>query len=191
MAKKILIPVVIILALMVPARHTALAAADAKELALQAEKKLDEGDRLANEGKLAEAAAVFQQAAELYEQALKTDPNNSSSRQNYAYSLGERGMIYVRKGQQAIKDKQYAPAADCYNAAIAAYDSALKKLPQEKNFQVNRRHCRHEWGLAQFQAKLAANGPAYPFQLNGLDGSPVGLAKMKGRVVLLEFSAGL
>ena len=189
MAKKMLVPVVLLL-LTVLARQTAFPADGAKELAAQAEKKLDEGSRLAGEDKLAEASAVFLQAAELYEQALQKDPKDNSSRQNLLYSLGQRGMIYIRKGQQAITDKKYAPAADFYGAAIAAYDLALKKQPRENNFQVNRRHCRHEWGLAQFQVKLEKQGPAYAFELTGLDGSPVSLAKMKGRVVLLEFSTG-
>lgn len=166
------------------------ASAGANDLSRQAEDKLNAGSRLADEGKLAEAAAVFLQAAEIYEQALQKDADDRSSRQNYLYALGERGMIFVRRGQQTLRDKNYAPAAEAYRAAIAAYDLALKKLPQEKNFQVNRRYCLHEWGLAQFQVKLAAKGPAYAFQLNGLDSSQVGLAKMKGRVVLLEFAAG-
>jgi len=190
MAKKIVFPAVLLLLLTVLNPQTAIPATGAKELALQAEKKLDEGSRLAGVDKLAEAAAVFLQAAELYEQALKIDPQSSSFRQNYQYSLGERGMIFVRKGQQAIKDKKYGQAADSFGSAITAYDLALKRLPQEKNFQTNRRYCRHEWGLAQFQEKLAAKEPAYAFQLAGLDDSPVSLAKMKGRVVLLEFAAG-
>jgi thiol-disulfide isomerase/thioredoxin len=163
---------------------------ETSDLVRQAEAKLDAGGRLAGEGKLAEAAAVYLQAAEIYEQVLQKDANDRSSRQNYAYALGERGMIYVRRGQQALSARNHAQAADAYGAAIAAYDLALKKLPQERNFQGNRRHCRHEWGLAQFQAKLAAKGPAFPFQLAGLDGSPLALAGMKGRVVVLEFAAG-
>lgn len=189
MVKKILLPVISVL-LLTALNPQATFPAEAQELALQAEKKLDAGSRLAGEDKLAEASAAFLQAAEIYEQVLQKDPKNNSSRQNYLYSLGERGMIYIRKGQQALKDKKYPTAADLYSAASAAYDVALKKLPQEKNFQINRRYCRHEWGVAQFQVKLAGKGPAYPFQLNGLDGSSVSLAKMKGRVVLLEFSAG-
>lgn len=190
MAKKILIPVVFLLLLTVLNLPVAFPADEAKELALRAEEKLNEGSRLAGEDKTAEAAAVFLQAVELYEQALQKDPNDKISRQDYLYCLGERGMIYVRKGQQALNDKKYTQAADCYSAAIAAYDLALKKLPLEKNFQINRRYCRHEWGLAQFQVKLTGSGSAYAFQLIGLDGSPVSLAKMKGRVVLLEFMAG-
>ncbi|HSQ35150.1 MAG TPA: TlpA disulfide reductase family protein, partial [Candidatus Binatia bacterium] len=130
------------------------------------------------------------QAAELYEQALKQDPNHSANRQNYAYSLGERAMIYIRKGQTAGKEKNYAQAAGLYGIAVAAYDLALKKLPQETNFQKNRRFCRREWGLAQFQVKLAAKENAYPFRLTGLDGAPIALSDMKGQVVLLEFMAG-
>jgi thiol-disulfide isomerase/thioredoxin len=191
MAKKTLLPVIFLLLLTVLNRQGAIAiATEAKELARQAEEKLNQGSRLAGADKMAEATVCFQQAAELYEQAIQKDPNDKASRQNYLYCLGERGMIYIRKGQQSLKDKKYALAADCYSAAITAYDSALKKLPQEKNFQTNRRYCRHEWGLAQFQVKLAGKGPAYAFQLSGLDGSPVSLAGMKGRVVLLEFMAG-
>ncbi len=167
-----------------------LLAVDARELAQQAGKKLDEGDRLAQADKLAEAAAIYLQAADLYEQALQKDPNDKSSKQNLLYALGQRGMIHVRKGQLAIKDKDYARATGLYAAAIVAYDLAIKKQPQEKNFQTNRAYCRHEWGLAQFQVKLAARGAAYPFTLAGLDGSSVELAKLKGKVVVLEFAAG-
>ena len=190
MAKWKIVAVVFLLLLPFLNREARLTASDAKELALQAEKKLDEGSRLADQDKLAEAAAVYLQAAELYEQALQQDANNSASRQNFVYSLGERAMIYIRKGQSAIQEKKYAQASDLYSAAIAAFDLALKKLPQQKNFQTNRRYCRHEWGLAQFQVKLAAGGSAFSFQLTGLDGAPVKLADMKGRVVLLEFAAG-
>ena len=93
---------------------------------------------LAGADKITEAAAAFLQAAELYEQALQKDPDNRASRQNHLYCLGQRGMIHIRKGQQFLKDKKYTQAADYYKTAIAAYDFALKKLPQEKNFLVNR-----------------------------------------------------
>jgi tetratricopeptide (TPR) repeat protein len=143
MAKKTLLPVIFLLLLTVLNRQGAIAiATEAKELARQAEEKLNQGSRLAGADKMAEATVCFQQAAELYEQAIQKDPNDKASRQNYLYCLGERGMIYIRKGQQSLKDKKYALAADCYSAAITAYDSALKKLPQEKNFQTNRRYCR-------------------------------------------------
>ena len=66
----------------------------------------------------------------------------------------------------------------------------MKKLPQETNFQKNRRFCRREWGLAQFQVKLAGKENAYPFRLTRLDGAPIALSDMKGQVVLLEFAAG-
>jgi len=190
MAKWKIVAIAFLLLLPVLNREARLTASDAKELALQAEKKLDEGSRLADQDKLAEAAAVYLQAAELYEQALKQDANNSASRQNFVYSLGERAMIYIRKGQSASKEKKYALASDLYGAAIAAFDLALKKLPQQKNFQTNRSYCRHEWGLAQFQVKLAAGGSAFSFQLTGLDGAPIKLPEMKGQVVLLEFAAG-
>jgi len=189
MAKKILVAGALLL-LLVAQPMSALPADGPRELALQAEKLLDEGSRLAQADKLAEAAAVFLQAAGIYERLLKDNPGDSSSRQNYLYSLGERGMIYVRKGQPALKEKKFALAADLYAAAVAAYDLALKKLPAEKNFQVNRRYCRHEWGIAQFQAKLATKGPAYAFQLAGLNGAPVNLAALKNKVVVLTFSAG-
>jgi thiol-disulfide isomerase/thioredoxin len=190
MAKWKIVAIVLLVLLPFLYREARLTASDAKELALQAEKKLDEGSRLAGQDKLAEAAAVYLQAAEIYEQALQKDPNNNASRQNYVYSLGERAMIFIRKGQQAGRDKNHSQAANLYGAALAAYDLALKKLPQEKNFQTNRRFCRHEWGKAQFQVKLAAGGNAFSFQLTGLDGAPVKLTDMKGRVVLLELAAG-
>lgn len=188
MAKKATVLLALILIMILGQKP--MLAADAKELIQQAEQKLNEADRLAGADKLAEAAAAFLQAAELYEQALQKDPKNSASRQNLLYSLGQRGMIHVRKGQKAIQEKNYEQAAGLYAAAIAAYDLAVSRQPQEKNFQVNREYCRREWGLAQFQVKLAARGPAYPFQLAGLDGSPVDLAKLKGKVVVLEFAAG-
>jgi thiol-disulfide isomerase/thioredoxin len=165
-------------------------AADAGELARQAEQKLNEADRLARADKLSEASAVLLQAADLYEQVLKQSPDDRAARQNLLYSLGQRGMMYIRKGQPAVKEKNFAKAAELYAAAIAAYDLAIKRQPQEKNFQVNRSHCRHEWGLAQFQVTLAARGPAYAFKLAGLDGSSVELARLKGKVVALEFVAG-
>jgi thiol-disulfide isomerase/thioredoxin len=165
-------------------------AADAKELARQAEQKLNEADRLAGADKLAEASAVLLQAADLYEQVLKQAPDDRPARQNLLYSLGQRGMMYIRKGQPAVKEKNFAKAAELYAAAVAAYDLAIKKQPNEKNFKVNRNYCRHEWGLAQFQVALAAKGPAYPFKLVGLDGSAIELAKYKGKAVVLEFAAG-
>lgn len=165
-------------------------AADARELAQQARKKLDEGDGLARADKLAEASASYLRAAELYELALQQEPDDRASRQNLLYSLGQRGMIHIRKGQKAIKDKNFEGAAGLYAAAMAAYDLALQKQPQEKNFQVNRTYCRNQWGLAQFQVKLASRGTAHPFQLTGLNGSAVELAKHKGKVVVLEFVAG-
>jgi thiol-disulfide isomerase/thioredoxin len=190
MARLLVIATALMLWTGIPNPPALFPADGAKELALQAEKRLDEGSRLAGADKLAEAAAEFLKAAELYEQALRMEPGNSSSRQNLVFSLGERAMIYIRKGQTAAKGKEYTLASDLYLQAIAAYDLALKRLPQEKNFQTNRRYCRNEWGTAQFQAKLANKGSAYAFQLTGLDGKPVKLAGMKGKVVVLEFIAG-
>jgi thiol-disulfide isomerase/thioredoxin len=169
---------------------TAAPAADAKELSRQAEQRLNEADRLAGADKLAEASAVLLQAADLYEQVLKQSPDDRAAKQNLLYSLGQRGMMYIRKGQPAVKEKNFEKAAELYAAAIAAYDLAIKRQPQEKNFQVNRNYCRREWGLAQFQVRLAAKGPAYPFKLAGLDGSSIELAKHKGKAVVLEFVAG-
>lgn len=184
---KTVMTAIILAALLAP---PASPAADARELARQAEQKLNEADRLAGADKLAEASAFLLQAADLYEQLLKQAPDDRSGRQNLLYSLGQRGMIYLRKGQKAISEKNYGQAAELYAAAIAAYDLAIKKQPQERNFQVNRNYCRHEWGLAQFQVKLAARGPAYPFTLPGLAGSTIELAKLKGKAVVLEFAAG-
>jgi thiol-disulfide isomerase/thioredoxin len=164
--------------------------ADVSLLVRQADAKLDEADRLAQREQLAPAAAVYLQAADLYEQSLQQGPGNTSCRKNYLYSLGERAMIYVRRGQKAIKAGDFSKAAELYDSAIAAYDLALKKQPQEKNWQDNQTYCRHEWGVAQFQVKLGTKGPAFPFRLIGLDGAPVTLATLKGRVVLLEFAAG-
>lgn len=188
MTKKVAILMMLALTAL-PGQRPAVAA-DAGELARQAEQRLNEADRLAGADKLAEASASYVQAAELYEQALQKEPGSKPFRQNLLYGLGQRGMIYIRKGQKAIQEKNYEEAARLYAAAIAAYDFAVKRQPQEKNFQVNRSYCRHEWGLAQFQVRLAARGAAYPFRLEGPDGGAVELAKLKGKVVVLEFAAG-
>ncbi|HSQ35292.1 MAG TPA: hypothetical protein VLQ89_04790, partial [Candidatus Binatia bacterium] len=62
MAKWKIVAVVLLVLLPALNREALAAAVEAKELALQAEKKLDEGSRLAGQDKLSEAAAVYLQA---------------------------------------------------------------------------------------------------------------------------------
>jgi hypothetical protein len=100
MTKKVAILMMLALTAL-PGQRPAVAA-DAGELARQAEQRLNEADRLAGADKLAEASASYLQAAELYEQALQKEPGSKPFRQNLLYGLGQRGMIYIRKGQKAI-----------------------------------------------------------------------------------------
>jgi|GEM_PF-1346753 len=162
----------------------------AQDLAKQANELLDKGDSLHREDKIEEAARAFLEAAALYEKALALKPDDKSYLQNLMYSLGRPGYVRIQKADKLMKEKHAAEAAALYEAAIADYESALKKYPGEKNFQQNRQYAKRNGGVARFQNLLETGGPAPAFDLPSVKEGKLSLSQWSDRVILIEFMAG-
>jgi len=153
-------------------------------------KKLKEGDSLARADRAEEAVAAYREAAGLYENALAEDPDNGAFQTNLRYCVGKTGYVPLIAAQKLEKAGDPVQAAVQYELAIAAYEAALKRFPDEKNFLQNLEFARQHRAVVGFSAALISGDPAPGFDLERIGGGRLSLGELKGKVVVLEFVTG-
>ncbi len=141
-------------------------------------------------GEIYKAGKIFLEAAMMYKQAIRSDPNNGGYKTNFKYCLGTRGFIHIKEAQTLFKKKKYGEAAKFFKWAADAYKYALKELPEENNFKTNLEYAQHHGGTANFENQLSKRGPAPNLKIESFNGKTIDITDMKGKVILLEFWAG-
>lgn len=151
--------------------------------------KLQEAEKLQNRD-VDKALDVYLEAVGLYEKVMAADPTNRIYKANYKHCLGSRGYCQIERAQVLLKEDNLAGAAKYFLGAVAAYELALTKVPDEKGFATNRDYAKRNGAKAVFDGLLASKGQAPDLDLIAFDGKRFKLSELKGHVVLLEFWAG-
>ena len=150
--------------------------------------KLREADELARKGQAEVASKGYLEAASLYEEALKSDPDTRPFRQNHLYCLDRAALVLIRHADALRKEENFSAAAPLYALAVRRYEDAHAELGREP-FARNIKYARHHGARAAFRSALAKKDPAPEFELPSADesGEMLKLSDYRGKIVALEF----
>ena len=153
-------------------------------------RKLEEADGLARKGQAVEASAIYHEAVQLYEKALKSAPDNRAFNQNYLYCLDKAAFVLIKQADSLRKEEKFSAAAPLYAQAITKYEEAHEKLGKSP-FSGNIEYAHLHGARSAFKAALAESAPAPELKLPAGDGTEktYNLSDYRGKFVVLEFFA--